>query len=115
MELGEHLEALFHRQLLKIAALMAACSTAWQKTSSVQTCLSFRPKNHSKSLPGPYECKLQSQFCPLGHSLAVVAVVFLVIEKTGSQVFFPSLTPLMRHYIVKMTWFCSKMPCQQRI
>jgi hypothetical protein len=42
----------------------------------------------------------------LGHSLAVVAVVFLVIEKTGSHVFFPSLTPLMRHFIVKMTWFC---------
>jgi hypothetical protein len=41
MELGEHLEAFFHRQLLKIAALMAACSTAWQKTSSVQTCLVF--------------------------------------------------------------------------
>jgi hypothetical protein len=51
----------------------------------------------------------------LGHSLAVVAVVFLVIEKNGSQVFLPSLTPLMWHYIVKMTWFCPKMPCPQRI
>jgi hypothetical protein len=53
---------------------------------------SFRPKDHSKSLLGPYECKLQSWVRPLGHSSAVVAVVFLVIEKTGSQVFFLSLT-----------------------
>jgi hypothetical protein len=45
----------------------------------------------------------------------MVAVVFLVIEKNGSQVFLPSLTPLMWHYIVKMTWFCPKMPCPQRI
>jgi hypothetical protein len=51
----------------------------------------------------------------LGHSLAVVAVVFFVIEKNGSQVFLPSLTPLMWHYIVKITWFCPKMPCPQRI
>jgi hypothetical protein len=39
MELGEHLEAFFRRQLLKIAVAMA--------------------QNHSKSLLGPYECKLQ--------------------------------------------------------
>jgi hypothetical protein len=32
-----------------------------------------------------------------------VAVVFLVIEKNGSQVFLLSLTPLMWPYIVKMT------------
>jgi hypothetical protein len=31
------------------------------------------------------------------------SVFFLGIEKTGSQVFFPSLTPLMRPYIVKIT------------
>jgi hypothetical protein len=40
----------------------------------------------------------------LGHSSAVVAVVFFVIEKTGSQVFFLPLTSVMRHYIVKMTF-----------
>jgi hypothetical protein len=51
----------------------------------------------------------------LGHSSAVVVVVFLVIEKTGAQVFFLSLTPLMWHYIVKMTWFRPKTPCPQRI
>jgi hypothetical protein len=39
------------------------------------------------------------------------AVVFLGIEKTGSQVFFLSLTPLMRPYIVKITWSRPKMPC----
>jgi len=41
MELGEHLDALFQCQLLKIAAAMTAWATAWQKTSSVQTCLVF--------------------------------------------------------------------------
>jgi hypothetical protein len=115
MELGEHLDTFFLCQLLKIAALMAAYSTAWQKTSFVQTAWSFRPKNHSKSLLGPYECKLQSRFCSLALSSAVAAVVFLVIEKPGSQVFFLSLTPLMWHYIVKITWFRPKTPCPQRI
>jgi hypothetical protein len=43
------------------------------------------------------------------------AVVFLVIEKNGSQVFLLSLTPLMRLYIVKMTWSRPKMPCPLRI
>jgi hypothetical protein len=43
------------------------------------------------------------------------AVVFLVIEKNGSQVFLRSLTPLMHPYIVKMTWSHPKMPCPQRI
>ena len=43
------------------------------------------------------------------------AVVFLAIEKNGSQVFLRSLTPLMRPYIVKMTWSRPKMPCPQRI
>jgi hypothetical protein len=46
------------------------------------------PQNLSKSFLGAYECK--SRFCPLGHSSAVVAVVFVVIEKTGSPVFFLS-------------------------
>jgi hypothetical protein len=94
---------------------MAACLTAWQKQVLYRHAWSFRPKNHSKSLLGPYECKLQSRFRSLGLSSAVAAVVFLVIEKTGSQVFFLSLTPLMRHYILKMTWFRPKTPCPQRI
>jgi hypothetical protein len=37
MELGEHLDAFFHSQFLKIEAAMAFCALAWQKTSSVQT------------------------------------------------------------------------------
>jgi hypothetical protein len=37
MELGEHLDAFFLSQLLKIEAVMAFCALAWQKTSSVQT------------------------------------------------------------------------------
>jgi hypothetical protein len=41
MELGEHLDALFQCQLLKIAAAMAAWATAWQKTTTVQTCWVF--------------------------------------------------------------------------
>jgi hypothetical protein len=42
-------------------------------------------------------------------------VVFLVIEKNGSQVFLLSFTPLMHPYIVKITWSHPKMPCPQRI
>jgi hypothetical protein len=42
MELGEHLDALFQCQLLKIAAVMAAWATTWQKTISVQTCWVFQ-------------------------------------------------------------------------
>ncbi len=41
------------------------------------------------------------------------AVVFLTIEKTGSQLFFLSLTPLKGPYTVKMTWSSPKMPCTQ--
>jgi hypothetical protein len=41
IELGEHLDTLFQCQLFKIAAAMAAWATAWQKTSSLQTCLVF--------------------------------------------------------------------------
>jgi hypothetical protein len=41
MELGEHLDAFFHSQLLKTVAAMAFWTPAWQKTSSVQTCLVF--------------------------------------------------------------------------
>jgi hypothetical protein len=42
------------------------------------------------------------------------AVVLLAIEKTGSQVFLLSSTPLMRPYIVKMSWSRPKMPCPRR-
>jgi hypothetical protein len=42
-------------------------------------------------------------------------VVLLVIEKTGSQMFMLSSTPLMPPYIVKMTWSRPKTPCPQRI
>jgi hypothetical protein len=41
MELGEHFDAFFHSQLLKIEAVMAFSELVWQKTSSVQTCLVF--------------------------------------------------------------------------
>jgi hypothetical protein len=37
MELGEHLDAFFHSQLIIIEAAMAFWALAWQKTSSVQT------------------------------------------------------------------------------
>jgi hypothetical protein len=83
MVLGEHFGTFFYSQLLKIEAAMAFWALAWHGWS-------FKPKNHSKSFLGTYECKLQSRFCPLGHSSAVVAVVFVVIEKTGSPVFFLS-------------------------
>jgi hypothetical protein len=39
----------------------------------------------------------------------------LVIEKTGSQVFLLSSTPLMPPYIVKITWSRPKLPCPRRI
>ncbi len=41
MELGEHLGAFFHSQLLKIEVAIAFWVLAWQKTSSVQICLVF--------------------------------------------------------------------------
>jgi hypothetical protein len=41
MELGEHLDAFFRSQLLKIEAAIAVWVLAWQKTSSEQTCLVF--------------------------------------------------------------------------
>ncbi len=41
MELGEHLYAFFHIQLLKKETAMAFGVLAWPKTSSVQTCLVF--------------------------------------------------------------------------
>jgi hypothetical protein len=41
MELGEHLYAIFHSQLLEKEAAKAFWALAWQKTSSVQTCLVF--------------------------------------------------------------------------
>jgi hypothetical protein len=41
MELGEHFDSFLHSQLLKIEVAMAFWALAWQKTSSVQTCLVF--------------------------------------------------------------------------
>jgi hypothetical protein len=59
MELGEHLDAFFHSQLLKIEAAMAFWVLAWQKHVLYRHAWSFKPKNHSKSLLGPSEGKLQ--------------------------------------------------------
>jgi hypothetical protein len=56
IELGEHLYAFFHSQLLKKEAAMAFWTLAWQKTSSDW---SFKPKNHYKTLLGPYEGELR--------------------------------------------------------
>jgi hypothetical protein len=41
MVLEEHFGAFFYSQLLKIEPTMAFWALAWQKTSSVQTCLVF--------------------------------------------------------------------------
>jgi hypothetical protein len=59
MELGEHLDALFQCQLLKIAAAMTAWAKAWQKQVRYRHAWFFKAKNLSKSLLGPYECKLK--------------------------------------------------------
>jgi hypothetical protein len=66
MDLEEYLDVFFHYQLLKIAVSMASWAPAWQKTSSVRTAWSFKPKNNSKSLLGPSICKLQQWFRPWG-------------------------------------------------
>jgi hypothetical protein len=58
MELGEHLYAFFHSQLLKKEAAMAFWALAWQKQVLYRHAWSFTPKNHYKSLLGPYEGKL---------------------------------------------------------
>jgi hypothetical protein len=39
--MAKHLDAFFHSQLLRKEAAMAFWVLAWQKTSSVQTCLIF--------------------------------------------------------------------------
>jgi hypothetical protein len=50
VKLGGHLETFCRRQLLKNSSGNGFLGRyAW----------SFKPKNHSKSLIGPYECKLQ--------------------------------------------------------
>jgi hypothetical protein len=59
MELGEHLYAFFHSQLMEKEAAMAFWALALQKTSSDRHAWSFKLKNHYKSLLGPYEGKLQ--------------------------------------------------------
>ncbi len=53
---------------------MAFWATAWQKQVLYRHAWSFKSKNHSKTLLGPYEGKLQKRFCPLGCSLAAAAV-----------------------------------------
>ncbi len=55
-------------------------------------------------------------FAPLGlvwRQRQSAVVVMLVVEKTGSQEFLLSSTPLMPPYIVKMTWSCPKMSYPQ--
>ncbi len=59
MELGEHLDAFFHRHFLKIEAAMAFWVLARQKQVLYRHAWSFKAKNHYKSLLGPYEGKLQ--------------------------------------------------------
>jgi hypothetical protein len=59
MKLGEHLDDFFHSQELKIEAAMAFWAMAWQKQVLYRHAWSFKPKNQSKSLLGPYEGKLQ--------------------------------------------------------
>jgi hypothetical protein len=60
MELGEHLDTLFQCQLLKIAAAMAAWAQRPDKKQvRYRHAGSFKPKNLSKSLLGPYECQLK--------------------------------------------------------
>jgi hypothetical protein len=59
IELGEHFDSFLHSHLLKIEAAMVFLALTWQKTSSVQRWLVFKPKNHYKSLLGPNEGKLQ--------------------------------------------------------
>jgi hypothetical protein len=50
---------LFQSQLLKKEAAMAFWVLAWQKQVLYRHAWSFKPKNHYKSLLGPYEGKLQ--------------------------------------------------------
>jgi hypothetical protein len=59
MELGEHHDTFFHSQLLKIEAAMAFWAPPCKKQVLYRHAWSFKPKNHSKSLLGPYEIKLQ--------------------------------------------------------
>jgi hypothetical protein len=76
------------------------------------------PKTTINLCLGLMNVRCSNGFAPWGVvqlQLWSAAVVFLVIEKNGSQVFLLSLTPLMHPYIVKMTWSCPKMPCPQRI
>jgi hypothetical protein len=62
MELGEHLYAFFHSQLLEKEAAMAFWVLSWwpgKKQVLFRHAWSFKLKNHYKSLLGPYEGKLQ--------------------------------------------------------
>jgi hypothetical protein len=114
MELGEHLDAFFHSQLSKIEAAIAFWVTAWQKTSSVQTRLVFKPKNHSKSLLGPYEGKLLWQFCS-----GDIVQRWRQLSVEDWKIQFTSIFPLFNATGLaldcKMTWFHPKMPFPQRV
>ncbi len=59
MELGEHLDALFQCQLLKIAAAKQLGRRPGKKQVRYRHAGSFKPKNLSKSFLGPYECQLK--------------------------------------------------------
>jgi hypothetical protein len=48
-------------------------------------------------------CQKTSSVFSFKCSSATAAVILLEIEKSSSQLFFLSLTPLMQPYIVKMT------------
>jgi hypothetical protein len=59
MELGEHLYAFFHSQLLQKEAAMVFWRWPGKKQVLYRHAWSFKLKNHYTSLPGPYEGKLQ--------------------------------------------------------
>jgi hypothetical protein len=77
----------------------------------------LRPKTTLNLCKGLMNVSCSNGFTPwdVVRQQRLAAVVFLVIEKTGSQGFLLTSTPLMRPYIVKMTWSRPKMPCPQRI
>jgi len=59
MELGEHLYAFFHSQLLKKRRRWLFGRWPGKKQVLYRHAWSFKPKNHYKSLLGPYEGKLK--------------------------------------------------------
>jgi hypothetical protein len=59
MELGEHLYAFFHSQLLEKERQWLFGYWPGKKQGLYRHACSFKLKNHYKSLLGPYEGKLQ--------------------------------------------------------